>query len=225
MWARDHIFSKAPILYRVTIALNARLSNRVFFREWIFCLRCGQRGRRVRGRGARAARHSSPLTAGEAAGIQIPRKLSLFDFETFSELQARHSRSRLPPISEQPERSIWPMRVGRPLVRSTDKGMTMIQGLLVSYGAISAVATIAYLTWGWALAERRTMIEIPTTSGPFRPAARHRANGGRSQQVSRSFATSRSGRRLSRRAHLLALGLSANSPGSVRYLRGGDSWY
>jgi len=30
--------------------------------------------------------------------------------------------------------------------------MMMVQPLLVSYGAVSAVATIAYLAWGWARA-------------------------------------------------------------------------
>ena len=29
----------------------------------------------------------------------------------------------------------------------------MVQPLLVSYGALSAVATIAYLVWGWARAK------------------------------------------------------------------------
>jgi hypothetical protein len=33
--------------------------------------------------------------------------------------------------------------------------MTMVQPLLVSYGALGAFATIAYLAWGWARAERR----------------------------------------------------------------------
>ena len=30
----------------------------------------------------------------------------------------------------------------------------MIQPLLMTYGALSAVATIAYLAWGWARARR-----------------------------------------------------------------------
>ena len=31
----------------------------------------------------------------------------------------------------------------------------MVQPLLVSYGALSAFATIAYLAWGWARAQGR----------------------------------------------------------------------
>jgi hypothetical protein len=103
----------------------------------------------------------------------------------------------------------------------------MIKELLVSYGAISAAATIGYLAWGWALAERRSeVIDLPMPSVPFHSVARRRSNGGRRPQVSRSFATNQTRRRLNRRAHLLAPGrlvLSANSPGGG-YLRGAESW-
>lgn len=60
----------------------------------------------------------------------------------------------------------------------------MVQSLLISYGAMSAAATFAYLIWGWARARRQAplVVERIVVLTSRHRQARQKAAGCRSDQ-------------------------------------------